>query len=409
MKNKLNLLAWLFIFTTVHSQTWSVGVNIPEAIRAGNTAAYSKNGDGYLFVASGRNQDGIVTTRHQRYQLSTNSWTDLAPTPVPILGASTAIVKDTLYIIGGLSDQPGGGGIRKVRKYSIDENTWAEAANFPTSIVDTDAVTYQDSLIYVVAGYSNRARVFNTITNTWRNATSLTATFENISWGALTAVNNKLIYMCGSAGFQSPNYYNTVRIGTIDQSNRANITWTLGTPFPGNTRTFFDAHPWGNGIIMTGGSTDNTFETHSDECYYYDVDTDTWYQLPSKPTAWLTGNSGSVQIGNTWKLICTSGYQSPNYLYSTEIYTDDDVLAIEIPKASANVLQLMPNPAQDLLHLKMQGISKQLAVYDIIGKKIEVQKIDDETLNVSMLPAGVYWIQVIDDRQILVSGKFIKH
>ncbi|NHM07578.1 T9SS type A sorting domain-containing protein [Flavobacterium sp. CYK-4] len=406
MKNNLLLLVLLFNLVSSKAQTWSIAADIPEAIRAGNAASYSKNGDGYLFIASGRNQDGIITTRHQKYELSSDIWTDLAPTPTPIIGASTAIVRDTLYLIGGLVTTPGSA-IRKVRKYSINENTWSDARDFPINIVDSDAVAYQDSLIYVAAGYSNRVRVFNTITNTWRLATSFPTT-QTLSWGALTLVGNKLIYMCGATGFQSSNYFNTVRIGTIDQNNRANITWTLGTPFPGNTRTFFDAHPWGNGIIMSGGSTDNTFETHSDECYYYDVDTDTWHQLPSKPTAWLTGNSGSVQMGNTWKLICSSGYQSPNYLYSTEIYTDDDVLAIEIPKASASVLQLMPNPAQDLLHLKMQGKPKQVTVYDVIGKKIEVRRIDDETLNVSILPAGVYWIQVIDDRQILVSGKFIK-
>ena len=110
MKNQFAILAILLCLTFSNAQTWSLGSNIPEAIRAGNTAAYSKNGDGYLFVASGRNQDGIVTTRHQKYQLSSNTWTDIAPTPVAILGASTAIVKDTMYVIGGLAN--GGGGTR---------------------------------------------------------------------------------------------------------------------------------------------------------------------------------------------------------------------------------------------------------------------------------------------------------
>jgi N-acetylneuraminic acid mutarotase len=408
MKNQFAILAILLCLTFSNAQTWSLGSNIPEAIRAGNTAAYSKNGDGYLFVASGRNQDGIVTTRHQKYQLSSNTWTDLAPTPVAILGASTAIVKDTMYVIGGLAN--GGGGTRKVRKYSIDENIWTDAANFPANIVDTDAVAYQDSLIYVVAGYSNRARVFNTITNTWRNATSLTPTFESISWGALTVSGNKLIYMCGAAGFQSPVYYNTVRIGTIDQTNRANITWTEATPFPGETRTFFDANPWGNGIIMTGGSTDNTFETNSNECYYYDVATDVWTQLPSKPTSWLTGNSGSIQIGNTWKLICASGYGSPGYLYQTEIYTDDDVLGIDKNFETKNqLLKVEPNPTKGILNIHIQKKIKAVSIYDAIGKKLNTSLASENSVDVSNLVNGIYNVKILDNEGKIYVAKFIKN
>lgn len=319
----------LILFTQICiSQTWTTVAPIPEAIRAGNTASYKSNDNGFLFVVSGRNQDGIITTSNQKYQLSTNTWATLAPHPTGVIGASTAILRDTLYTIGGLVTTPGSA-TRKVHKYSINQNTWSLAANFPVNIVDTDAVAYQDSLIYVAAGYSNKVRIYNSNTNKWRNATSMTPSTQSISWGALTVKNDTLVYMCGADNFLSTNYYNTVRIGVIDQANRANITWSEATPFPGQTRTFFDAHPWENGIIMTGGSTDNTFETSSNECYHYNVGTDTWTILPSKPTAWLTGNSGSLLIDNQWKLICASGYDSTNYVFSTEIFSstilsDDD-------------------------------------------------------------------------------------
>jgi hypothetical protein len=78
---------------------------------------------------------------------------------------------------------------------------------------------------------------------------------------------------------------------------------------------------------MTGGSTDNTFETFSDETYFYNPDTDIWRQLPSKPTAWVTGNSGSVFIGETSKLICASGFQT-DYLFETEIFSQEGSLSI---------------------------------------------------------------------------------
>jgi N-acetylneuraminic acid mutarotase len=273
--------------------------------------------------------------------------------------------------------------------------------------VDSDAVAYQDSLIYVVAGYSNRVRVFNTIKNTWRLATSFPTT-QTLSWGALTVVNNTLVYMCGATGFQSTNYFNTVRVGVIDQTNRANITWTEGTPFPGATRTFFDAHPWGNGIIMTGGSTDNTFETNSDECYYYDVATNTWFELPSKPTSWLTGNSGSIQIGDTWKLICASGYGSPGYLYQTEIYTDDDVLGTDHFNSKNISMQLKPNPAKDILTIQTQEKIKDIIVFNMLGEKVTTKKVSENSIDVSLLAQGIYIISVSDEHEKMYTSKFIK-
>jgi hypothetical protein len=216
--------------------------------------------------------------------------------------------------------------------------------------------------------------------------------------------------MCGATGFQSTNYFNTVRVGVIDQTNRANITWTEGTPFPGETRTFFDANPWGNGIIMTGGSTDNTFETNSNECYNYDVATDTWAQLPSKPTSWLTGNSGSVQIGDTWKLICASGYGSPGYLYQTEIYTDDDVLGIDKNFETKNqLLKVEPNPTKEILNIHIQKKIKAISIYDAIGKKLNTSMVSENSVDVSNLVNGIYSVKILDNEGKIYVAKFIKN
>src|SRR5690606_41911737 len=76
---------------------WSAGSDIPERIRAGQTIGYSDGNDGYLFMVSGRNQDGIITPITQRYQLSTDTWTNVAPPPTQLLGGSIAILTDTIY------------------------------------------------------------------------------------------------------------------------------------------------------------------------------------------------------------------------------------------------------------------------------------------------------------------------
>lgn len=293
---------------------------MPEYVRAGNTAGYTANGNGYLFVVSGRNFNGAITKKNQRYDLNTNSWTYLAEHPTGKLGAATTIVKDSLYTIGGLATTPGSAN-RRVYKYSINQNSWTQVAQMPYALTDAKAVTYQDSLIYVVGGYTGNTLLYNSHTNQWRAATPILPG-GSLSWGGFAIKGDTLVYACGTDGFLSDNYFNTVRIGVIDQEDRANITWTESTPFPGATRTFFDMYEWKDGIIVTGGSTDNTFDTHSPECYHYNTGTGVWTQLPSKPTSWNTGNSASVFLDGQWHLICSAGYAG-GYLSVTEIFSEN--------------------------------------------------------------------------------------
>ncbi|WP_026449584.1 kelch repeat-containing protein [Aequorivita capsosiphonis] len=326
MKNLFFYIVFISLVTPNAIAQWTAAADIPEPIRAGQTIGYSKDGDGYLFMVSGRNQDGIITPITQRYQLSSDTWTNVAPPPTQLLGGSIAILKDTIYTIGGLLTTPGNA-IKKVRKYNIVSNTWSDAADFPRPIVDARAVSYQDSLIYVVGGYQHKTYVYNSNYNRWREATPMLAPGSSISWGGFAIHGNKLVYMCGSDAFMSNNFWNTVRVGTIDPNDRAVITWEEKTPFPGATRSFFEAQTWRDGIIMTGGSTDNTFETFSDETYFYNPETDVWRQLAPKPTAWVTGNSGSVFMGDVSKLICASGFQT-DYLSETEIFTQEGSLSV---------------------------------------------------------------------------------
>ncbi|SDJ60993.1 kelch repeat-containing protein [Flavobacterium noncentrifugens] len=150
------ILFSVLAFTTVvgYSQNWHSAADIPVPIRAGNTASYSKNGEGFLFIVSGGDNNGNIPPKHQRCQISTDSWISLARPPNEIMGAATAILKDSLYVIGGLRTTPGSA-LRTVYKYSINENTWSQAANFPFALVDAKAVAYQDSLIYITGGSTN--------------------------------------------------------------------------------------------------------------------------------------------------------------------------------------------------------------------------------------------------------------
>lgn len=387
------------------AQSWSAGAAIPEPVRAGNTAAYAKDGDGWLFVISGRNQLEAISKKVQRYQLSTDTWTEMAAHPTGLLGGATAVLNDSLYVAGGVVNPPGSGS-NKLYRYNIDADSWSQAANLPYGLVDAKAVAYQDSLLYVAGGIggpnTGKVLLYNAKTDTWRPATPFLPAGSR-SFGGFAVTGDTLLYLCGTDGFLSPFYFDKVYVGVISQTDRAQISWTLGAPFPGATRTFFDAHTWQNGIIMTGGSTDNTFNTSSDECYAYDAGANTWTELPPKPVAWLTGQSGSVRLGDEWRLICTSGYADA-YLTQTEIFSSAPAASgagDETFCGTPNGLYNFPNPFAEQTTIRYclrQEGRIGLGLYDAFGRRVRVLADGAHapgehvlSFEAGEMPAGVYY------------------
>lgn len=392
---------------------WSSGTNIAIPVRAGNTASYSKNNNGYLFIVSGRDQNDQIIKTTQRYNVNSNIWDTLNPHPTGLLGGATTILKDSLYIVGGVVNPPGSGQTT-VYKFSINQNQWSTVQDIPTLDVDSKAVSYQDSLIYVaggVTGLSAQGTVFlyNAVSNSWRQATSFTFSGRR-NFGGFAVAGDTLIYMCGTNAFGSTITFDSVYVGVISQSDRSVINWTRGANFPGQTRSFFDACTWGNrGIIMTGGSTDNTFSSPSNECYTYSPGRNVWTKLPDKPTAWLTGQSGSVRLSNNvWKLICAGGYNN-GYLSANEILTDtlsvvgiiDNVNGIPL-KIKLN--QNYPNPFNPNTIISYE-LSKpefvNLKIFDINGREVcklfsGKQNPGNYSINFSgnNLPSGIYFSKI---------------
>jgi hypothetical protein len=84
-------------------------------------------------------------------------------------------------------------------------------------------------------------------------------------------------------------------------------------------------------------------------------------------------------------------------------YEFSNTIAINIPGTSATVIQLYPNPANDVLNVSMHTSSASnilIAISDVFGKTLMINSFtnvsiaDNLQLNISQLPAAAYFITI---------------
>ena len=86
----------------------------------------------------------------------------------------------------------------------------------------------------------------------------------------------------------------------------------------------------------------------------------------------------------------------------------------ELPQASNLMVKIFPNPVQDKVNVYLIGDNtpKNMSVYDISGKAVYTQQINDmiTTLDLKKIPNGVYMIKVADlSGKILFTEKIVKN
>ncbi|MCA0349472.1 MAG: T9SS type A sorting domain-containing protein [Bacteroidetes bacterium] len=71
-------------------------------------------------------------------------------------------------------------------------------------------------------------------------------------------------------------------------------------------------------------------------------------------------------------------------------------------------ITIYPNPTQNILNINTQETIKEVSVYDMLGKKVNTNQVSNNTLNVSNLAQGFYFIKIIGENDKTFSTKFIK-
>lgn len=395
------------------SGVWTQGANVITSRYEAAGTFYQNISSAYLFFTGGdSNGNAAIVSYNDRYNVFTNTWQRMAPIPVGVYYASSTCLKDSMYVIGGMTSSQFLSEVNLLQKYDINSNTWSNRTNLPVTIASSRVISYQDSLIYSFGGVTNGTStstnlvfLYNSFSNSWRNATPLPQTGN----GFACSISGDTIVIVGLYyQFTTP-----ALVGLINQTNRSQITWTVGANYPGTSKNRWNASPWGcKGIICGPGSPSGFITTN--ECYVYSPGLNIWSQQPNIPVTTCSSTCGSFLINGIGKYVVASGLAlTPPYsIPNTQIYSDSTCNIIGIKKidtklpSKIDLAQNYPNPFNPATKINFSipnGIVGQtfLSVYDILGREVTSlvnEKLSPGTYEVewdgSNYPSGVYFYKL---------------
>ncbi|MFH1716909.1 MAG: kelch repeat-containing protein [Planctomycetota bacterium] len=256
------------------------------------------------------------------------TWVQKADMPTPRWTQTSAVVNGKIYVIGGLTSQPGEIALSTVEEYDPVTDTWMRKADMPTvrcDMVGSSAVV--DDKIYVIGGYSGgdscggtTVEEYDPVTDTWTRK----ADMPTRRWSLATCAMDGKIYAIGGA----PSSCSPTGLNIVEQYDPITDTWTRKANIPTGL--------WGlctnvvNGKIYTIGGRPGM--TAVPNTYEYDPSTDTWTRKADIPVA--TSQMGSVVLGD--KIIVIGGWLwSMNDPYTTvQMYdpqTDTWTIEADVP------------------------------------------------------------------------------
>ncbi len=220
--------------------------------------------DNMLYIAGGQTADAtpIVYDQVSRYDYTANTWSNVAPLPVPTSQAATGAANGKIYVAGGFI---GGTSVTNaLRIYDIATNTWTSGANMPTSPgVEAAASAVVNGKFYVMGGDDfnnglNTTFIYDIATNTW----STGATLPDSRTNTYGTASNGLIYVYG--GVVLPAFTAT---DTLLRYDPVANSWTnLGSAGTGGHGNYGGVSPFGTGqLLITDGadaSGSSTTSTH---------------------------------------------------------------------------------------------------------------------------------------------------
>ena len=404
-------LLYIFLLTTslLFAQNWHIEEvgNLPFktsnnaialAIEKGQPLIYSFGGIDTTLKYSG------IHLKTGAVSLNTGESIQFADMPDTLgkVAAGASTVKNKIYVIGGYHVYANGSELssNKVHCFNATNGTWeADKTNIPVAIDDHVQAIWNDSLIYIITGWSDsknvpNVQIFNPTANEWTVGTSVPNNNQYNAFGASgTIIGNTIYYLGGaSMGNNFPSTFR-LRIGEINPLKPKEIEWrdsllspqdkyyraacanVSGFPtwFGGSTTTYNY-----NGLSYSTGSGVNPSEK-------------SLMLLSSTESLSVTTENLPMDIRGVGSLNSTTKVLAGGMLANQEV-TDKVIklrwgYPLNIEATKQPTINVYPNPVRDVIHLSERA---ELKVYSTSGKL--VYEGNTKQVNTDDWSDGLYFI-----------------
>ncbi len=415
------------------SQDFTSNLEPPAPMKTANNAVTGGilNGVPHVYSFGGIDTSKVFSGIHLksfRYNTQTQIWDtipDLPDTRGKIASGSSTI-DSIIYIIGGYYVFSGGSETSSddIHRYNINTNSYLiDGATIPVATDDHVQAVWNDSLIYVITGWSNtgnipNVQIYNPITDSWSVGNPVPNNNRFKSFGASgTIVGNTIYYYGGASSSFGFNIQNILRIGKINPANPTQITWKDTTINPaiacyrsactGNSRGVnwlggSEVTYNYNGIAYNGtGAVPATGRN----IYYNPTDSSLNYKF-------IYGDSlpmdlrGIADFGNKKYLV---GGMIGNQEVTNKVWKLEYVTVSQKEITSNLDFNIFPNPSSTLISITGLDFSNyELTIYSIQGKLVKSEFIANRntSIDISNLDDGVYFVQITSDN-LKLSKKLI--
>lgn len=376
------------------------------------------NGSPYLYSFGGIDSTKIYSGIHQesfRYDLTNGQNMALPHIPDTLgkIAMGISRIKNTIYLTGGYHVYADGSekSSDKVHRFDITSNTFLEdGAPIPVATDDHVQAVWQDSLIYLITGWSDvgnipDVQIYNPTTNNWLTGTSVPSGLYR-SFGSSGAIVGDTIYYFGGAYSSSGfNIQNKLRKGVINPNNPQEITWTHSTPDQSIVGYRMASTLVGNQIHWIGGS-NNTYnyngiaydgsggvEPNNRDLYISTTNDEVFTQQTGSSQIPMDLRS-IARVNDTTQYIVggmLSGQEITNKIFKIQWASNN--LSTE-NHSTTPVFYIQENPVVNALQIYSES-PILLNLYTINGKLIEQIQIEAgyKTYSINHLPSGVYFLK----------------
>lgn len=410
MRITLFTLSLTVSFFISFSQNWSIKTLGDLPFRTSNNAvtlAYV-DGEPHVFSFSGIDETLASSGIHLK-SASVNILTGESkqypdvPDTLGKVAAAASYLNGKIFVIGGYHVFEDGSELssNKVHCFDPQKGIWEEDHSpLPLPIDDHVQAVWNDSLIYIISGWSDtknvpNVQIYSPSLDSWSNGTSVPENNRYMAFGASGTIIGNTIYYLGGASMTN-NFPSSfwLRIGTINPVQPNQIKWRDSLLRPEDKMyraacTDISGYP-----VWFGGS---------DDTYNYDAKSyrDGSIVSPSNKSILLADNLlyRTKTTNLPMDVRGVGGFNGVSKIIAGGMYSNREVSSqvlkltwgfpLSLDKIKPNTSNLHPIPCNQELHI---SYATDYKIYNTFGKQVATG-IKSRKVNTSALTNGVYFLR----------------